>query len=199
MKYFTPQLFLRLQDCPDQEAFRAVNAEWEEAVRQYGAQLEEMTPRLPPELRHLVKWGSLHDARVLEIGTAPRRLTLVLLDERCSRLVSLSYSLVDAPMIDRTALSPEHQSMPVQWLYDEIERDTEMLYNARLRIQDRASALVGAGTGEDGWRPIYLHSILLSNGWEIRLRFHRLNATRTTCLLHAAEEGSRPEASLSLP
>ena len=187
MRYFTPQLFVRLQECQDGEAFAAVNADWEQAAQQYWAQLQEIIPRLSPELRRFVLWGSMHDARVLEIGTTQRRLTMLLLEDRAPRLVSLTYSLVDAPLIDRATLPLEHQSTPTLWLYDEIERDPEMRYNVRLRIQNRVSAPPAPAPGEDGWRPIFRHSILLSNGWEIRLRFHRLRATRTTSLLHATE------------
>jgi hypothetical protein len=173
MRYFTPQLFVRLQECHDASTFGAVNAAWEQAAQQYWAQLQQLTPELSRDLRRFVCWGSMHDARVLEIGTM--------------RQLSLTYSLVDAPVIDRTALPGEHQSLPTSWLYDELERDSEMLFNVRLRIQDRASDLPAPATAQAGWRPIFLHSILLSNGWEIRLRFHRLAATRTTSLFCAAE------------
>jgi hypothetical protein len=196
VKYFTPELFVRLQECPDGGAFTAVNAAWEQSAQQYWEHLQRLTPQLSPQLRRFVRWGSMHDARVLEIGTAPRRMTLVLLEDRAPRLVSLTYSLVDAPVIDRTAFPREHHSVPTLWLYDEVERDSEMLYHAKLRVQNRASALT-APPAEDGWRPIFLHSILLSNGWEIRLRFHRLAATRTNCLLRGAEPAGRPEESLS--
>jgi hypothetical protein len=197
MRYFTPELFIRLQECQNGDAFSAVNADWEQAARQYWARMQEGVSRLSPDLRRFVSWGSMHDARVLEIGTTPRHMTVVLLEERAPRLVSLTYSLVDAAVIDRAALPPEHQSLPTLWLYDEVERDPEMLYNARLRIQNRASALASLPPGGEGWRPIFLHSILLSNGWEVRLRFHRLTATRTTSLLHAAGGVGRSEASLA--
>jgi hypothetical protein len=196
MRYFTPPLFIRLQECPDAEAFVAVNAAWEQAAQQYWAHLQQLGPRMSPELQRFVGWGSMHDARVLEIGATPRRLTIVLLEERAPRLLSLTYSLVDAPVIDRAALPPEHQSLPTLWLYDEIDRDSEMLFNVKLRVQNRASAVTAPASSEDGWRPIFLHSILLSNGWEIRLRFHRLAATRTISLLHAAESPSSDQEAL---
>jgi hypothetical protein len=197
MKYFTPELFVRLQECATAEDFSAVNADWERAARSYGAALEQATPRLSRELQRFVRWGSMHDAQVLEIGTTQRCLTMVLLQEKAPRLVTLTYSLVDTPVIDRTALPPEHRSLPTLWLYDEIERDPEMLYNPRLRIQKRASALDGTTPGEADWRPIFLHSILLSNGWEMRLRFHRITTSRTNSLLLLDEPACRDEKTLS--
>jgi hypothetical protein len=197
VRYFTPELFVRLQECPNAEAFPAVNAAWEQSAQQYWEQLQQLTPQFPPELRRFVRWGSMHDARVLEIGTAPRRTTLVLLEDRAPRLVFLTYSLVDAPVIDRAALPREHHSVPTLWLYDEVERDPEMLYNVRRRVQHRTSALPALEASEDGRRPIFLHSILLSNGWEIRLRFHRLTASRTNCLLHGADPTGRAEELLT--
>jgi hypothetical protein len=199
MKYFTPELFVRLQECPDADAFAAINASWEQSAKQYWAELQRLAPGLPPDLRLFVRWGSMHDARVLGIGTTQRRATIILKEDRAPRLVTLVYALVEAPVIDQSALPAEHQSLPTAWLYDEVERDPEMLFNVRLRIQDRAERLSTTATAEDGWRPIYLHSILLSNGWEVRLRFHRLAATRTTRLLEASEAVCQVEGSLSPP
>jgi hypothetical protein len=189
MKYFTPEMFIHLQECESAAGFRAVNAKWEHAAQQYAAQLQEITPRLKGGLRRFVRQGSLHDARVLDIGATERRATLVVQEEAVSRLLSLTYALVDAPVIDRNALPDEHRTPETLWLYDEIDVDAEMLFNPKLRIQGKATALsVSVGVGEE-WKPIFLHSILLSNGWEIRLRFHRLADMRTTSLLRTNAPG----------
>jgi hypothetical protein len=59
-----------------------------------------------------------------------------------------------------------------------------MLYYSKLHTQEKT--VLVAGTDKWNWKPIFVHSILLSNGWEIRLRFHKLAATRTTSLLSAS-------------
>jgi hypothetical protein len=184
VQYFTPQLFVKLQECQDQTQFRAVNAEWERAVQQYRARLQELAPGVKGGLRRFLRGTSLHDAQVLDVGTSERRLTIALQQETGPGLLWLSYSLVDAPVIDRAAFPEEHRSTPTVWLYDEIDRDPRRLYNVKLRVQaDSSECLPGTGEAE-GWRPIFLHSVLLSNGWEIRLRFHRLSVTQTTSLLN---------------
>ena len=186
MKYFTPELFVKLQNCESPAEFRAVNALWELAALQYGNHLQELAPRLEGALRRFVSHGSLHDARVLDIGSTERRVTLVVQEQLAPRLLSLTYSLVDAAVIDRNAFPGEHRTPHALWLYDELEVDQEMLFNPKLRMQEKATAVAGSAVCEE-WKPIFRHSILLSNGWEVRLRFHRLAAIRTTSLLRAGE------------
>jgi hypothetical protein len=183
MKYFAPELFVRLQDCETPDEFRAVNSEWELAAKRYSARLRDLTPRLTGALRRFVRHGSLHDARVLDIGTAERKATLVVQEDLGQNLLSFTYSLVDAPVFDRDALPDEHRTPHALWLYDELDIDTKMLFNPRLRMKKKARATSASAAGGDDWKPIYAHSILLSNGWEIRLRFHNLAISRTTSLL----------------
>ena len=196
MKYFTPELFVRLQDCQNQAEFRSVNAEWEHAARQYSAHLQEIHPRLTDGLRRFVTRGSLHDAHILDIGTTERLVTLILQEEVASRLLSLTYALVAAPVIERNAFPSEHQSPERLWLYDELDIDPDMLYNPKLRIQEKVKDLPSSA-GDEGWQPIFLHSILLSSGWEISLRFHRFTETRTTSLFRPSATGQRSGESLS--
>ncbi|MCI0455350.1 MAG: hypothetical protein L0Z62_00020 [Gemmataceae bacterium] len=197
MRYFTPELFVRLQECQDAAQFRSVNAEWERAAKAYMARLQELLPSLEGGLRRFVKHGSLHDARVLDIATDGRRVTIFVQEEAAPTLLSLTYSLVDAPVIDRNALPEEHRSSLALWLYDEVEVDPDMMYHPQRRVQEGASALTAEVIRAEGWMPIFRHSILLANGWEIRLRFHRLRKTQTTSLLWQTVPAPHPDDSLS--
>jgi hypothetical protein len=174
-----------------------VNAEWELALAQYSSQLQELTPRLKGALARFARRESLHDAQVLDIGTNERRVTILVQEEIVPNLLSLTYFLVDAPMINRNVLPDEHRSAHTLWLYDEIDIDPEMVFNPKLRIQEKASAVSVSVVGKEEWKPIFLHSILLSNGWEIRLRFHRLAASRMRSLLRPGVSVQRNEDSLS--
>jgi hypothetical protein len=194
VKYFTPQLFVRLQECEDVAQYRAVSAKWERAAQQYQAHLDRLAPELKGGLRQLLRLGSLHDAQVVDVGTRGRQMTVVLRREDTPGLLSLAYSLVEAPWTDKAALPEEHRSAPLIWLYDEVARDPEMVYDAGQRIQARAA---DPPAKEEGWKPIFQHSILLSNGWEVRVRFHRLSVTWTTSLLGPEEPAQRDEGSLS--
>ena len=156
----------------------------------------QLTPRLKGALRRFVGRGSLHDARVLDIGAGGEKITLVVQEELVPRLLSLTYSLVDAPVIDRHALPAEHRTPQALWLYDELDIDPEMLFHPKHRIQKKAAAILASDMDKEEWKPIFLHSILLSNGWEIRLRFHRLSETQTTSLLRP--DGSQPRSEDSL-
>jgi hypothetical protein len=185
MNYFTPELLIELQECQSPVGFRAVNAKWELAVKQYGHELQELLPSLKGALRRFVKRGSLHDARVLDVGASEQSLTVVVQEELAPKLLCLTYALVEPPWIDRNALPEEHRTPQVLWLYDELDVDREMLFNPKRRVQERASAVPTETPDKEEWRPIFLHSILLSNGWEIRLRFHRFADARTTSLLRS--------------
>jgi hypothetical protein len=197
VKYFTPELFAKLQECHDGAQFRSVNAEWERAAKAYAARLQEIVPGLEDGLSRFVKQGSFHDARILDIGTSGKRVTIFLQPETAPALLTLAYALVDSPVVDRAAFPEEHRSPIALWLYDEVEVDPEMVYNPRLRVQERAAVLPAGAVPEEGWKPIFLHSILLANGWEIRLRFHKLAVKRTTSLLWHGAPAHSSEDSLT--
>src|SRR5205807_1913527 len=117
-------------------------------------------------------------------------------EELVPTLLSLTYSLVDEPVINRNAFAEEHRTPHTMWLYDEFDVDREMLFHPKHRIQKKATAVSRSERDKEKWKPIFLHSILLSNGWEIRLRFHRLADTRTVSLLRL--DGSAPRSDKSL-
>ena len=194
MKYFTPELFVKLQECEDQSAFRAVNASWEDAIRRYRERLGEIRTGPKDGVRDFSRRKSLHDAQVVDIGVSEKRLTIVLQETTAAGLVSLTYSLVDSPLIDRAAIPEQHRSSPTSWLYDEIDRDEDTAYDPKLRLLAKTSGLPEGERGEPRWKPIFHHSILLSNGWEVRVRFHRLAVARTTSLIRSSEFSPRASA-----
>ena len=179
MKYFTPDLFIQFQECEDTNTFRAINASWEDAIRRYRERLREIRSTPKDGVLEFARQKSLHDAQVMDIGVSEKRLTIVLQEPIRAGLVSLIYALVDSPSIDRSAIPETHRSSPTLWLYDEIDRDEETEGNQP----------------ED--KPLFLHSILLSNGWAIRVRFHRILVTRTTSLLRSPEFSPGAEAALT--
>jgi hypothetical protein len=185
MKFFTPELFVSLQECNSPDEFRAGNAKWEIAVQKYGSHLKIIAPRLTGGIRQFFRHGSLHDARVIAIGTAERQMSIVVQEELVPTLLSLTYSLVDDAMIERESFAKEHRATDAVWLYDEIEIESRLSPGTKVRRTGTISP-----SQSNGKKTVYRHSILLSNGWEIRLRFDRLNFARTTSLLRTNDNGN---------
>src|SRR5262249_61691923 len=143
-------------------------------------------------LRRLAELGSLHDARVLGMWQAQTRLTIVLQPEgEASRLCVLTYSLVGSPSIDPSALPGPYRSGGAAWLYAEIgiDRGTPFDTAARAPLDPGARAAENGGTQRAA--VVFTHDILLSNGWELRLRFHQLNLARPAALIPSARQ--RPD------
>jgi hypothetical protein len=157
MKYFTPERYLRLGNLNDEQAFLAAQEDWERAVAGYKDQLQRVRPGLPSRLGHLVDSIYLHDARVLDMWEGKRtRFNITLHPESDpSRLVVLAYSLEEPVSIEAGVLPAESCSEPVAWLYDELNVESGRL----------------------------THNILLSNGWEVRLRFRQVTVSRPLPLI----------------
>ena len=181
MKYFTPELYVALQQCNTPAAFREVNARWERAVQQYHSRLTELQcanhqrpsegQRVIRALHRLINLGSLHDAEVRELGmTDGRRLVLVLREENRVGTLLLTYSLVNDPLIHHALIPPEHRSVPRIWLYDELER-----------VAGASHTITHAGRESEF--PVYCHSILLSDGIELVLKFYRIEVVEIHPLL----------------
>jgi hypothetical protein len=151
MKYFTPERYIRLQD-REPAAMDAADAVWESISQRYDAYLQTILPDLPPSVRRLLDGYYLHDAEVLSAGRQGDAFLLLLqLDAPPNELLSITYTLTADPLIDRSALPLEHRSPRMAWQYEELEK-------------------CGDGAGEH-----YLHSILFSNGWEIRVPFREVH------------------------
>ena len=101
MRYFTPELFVRLQDIED----RAAISEWEQASRTYAEHLDEIRPRLPRSVQRFVKDVRLHDADVVSISQSGNAVFIAVQPEdQGGNLLTLAYTLVEDPCINRAAL-----------------------------------------------------------------------------------------------
>jgi hypothetical protein len=166
MKFFTPDRYLRLGNLDDEQAFLAAQADWELALADYQQHLQRIRERLPAALRRLIESVYLHDARVVDMVLGGRNRCIITLQPESlpSHRIVLAYSLVERPTINRQALPEIVRSEPLEWLYDEVD--------------------VEQGTD----RPTFRHAILLSNGWEVGLRFGKVTITRPQPLLRPEEE-----------
>jgi hypothetical protein len=162
MKYFTPERIARYGS-EDPATWHAAEEEWEAAGDRYVAYLDTVRPEFPPGLRKIDDSYYLHDAVIRGIGQEGHSFVIVLqLDTPPHSLLTFTYDLVDEPVIDREALPTDFRSTGavIDWQYDEIERVPS----------DPAT-----------WR----QSILLSNGWEVRLHFRDVKVLEAQALLPA--------------
>ena len=180
MRYFTPERFVKLQQHDDPTFPSALEA-WERTVQEYEAHLQEINPLLADGASRFVALGSLHDAGVVGMWHTQTRLTIALQEEgRTEQLLLLTYSLVEPPYLDPAALPEHYRSSLAAWLYDEIDVERDTVFDVSARLQLKA---LPANAGEPPRAAVYTHAILLSNGWELRLRFYQLAITRPTALL----------------
>jgi hypothetical protein len=147
MKYFTPELYLRLQD-HEPEAMDAADDAWADAAERYDRFVQTILPELPLAVRQLLQGYYLHDAEVLSIGRQDDVFVILLqLDVPPNDLLSITYTLSAEPLIDRSALTAEYRSPRMSWQYEELE-------------------VCGHGDARH-----YRHAILFSNGWEVQVPF----------------------------
>jgi len=150
MNYFTRARYLALQERGD-DAMDAADAAWAEAVARYDAYLQSIRPEMPETVRELVDGFYLHDARVLSMGRRGDTFVISLqLDVPPSELLTITYTLSGAPDIKQDLFPWATSGAAPAWLYEEIE-------------------LV-----HEGERSRFVHSILFSNGWELRLPFREV-------------------------
>ena len=165
MKHFTREL-IEMGRSREHAILNRQEELWDEACDRYFGQLDAIKDEMPPGLRRLVDGYYLHDAAVRGMGQRGRTFLVVLhLDTPPRSLLTLSYELVEDPMIDRTALPPELSARggSVDWQHDEIER-------------------------VPGEPPTWAQSVLLSNGWEVRLHFRDVQVQEVQSLLPASLE-----------
>jgi hypothetical protein len=147
MKYFTPELYLRLQD-RQPEAMDAADAAWSDAAERYDSYLQSILLELPRAVRQLLEGYYLHDAEVCSVGRQGDIFVILLqLDVPPNDLLSIAHTLSAEPLIDLSALPVEHHSLRMTWQYEELE-------------------VSGSGDARH-----YRQSILFSSGWEIQVPF----------------------------
>ncbi len=174
MKYFTPDRYVRLQDFSSDAKMDAAGEDWERAARRYRRKLSRLLPELPSSLQSLVAKYCLHDAQVLTIGSKDCTFIIVLrLSGPPQQLLILNYELAGAPVILKGVLPPDHCAEQTQWLYDEIEHVS-------------------------GNKDVWVHSILLSNGWEVRLPLRNLRLNQSEALYPTSGIGVVPVAESSV-
>ncbi len=157
MKYFKPELLARCRSRDDDLAESAAK-EWEEAVAAYQARFNAVFPRLPSEVGGLCSRFSLHDAKMLgaAFGTEKALFGILLQLERSSghtgKVLELNYQPVAGPnsgVVVKTNASRQGGSRQEVWvLYDEFDFDEE--------------------------HGFFTHSLLLTDGREIEVRFTNL-------------------------
>lgn len=153
MNHFTRERYLALQDRGD-EAMDAADAAWEEAVNRYDTHLRMIRPEMGESVRELVDGFYLHDARVLSMGRRGDTFVISLqLDVPPNELLTITYRLAGAPEIKQDLFPWATPAAAPAWLYEEIEL---------VREEERTH---------------FIHSILFSNGWEVRLPFREVQVS----------------------
>lgn len=169
MKYFTPELVLQGRTS-DHDLLDRHEEEWDDRCARYEAELDYFRPHLPAGLRCILDDYYLHDAVLHGMGRQGHLFFIVLqLDTPPRSLLTFHYDLVDDPTIIPDALSADlrNQHAMVQWQYDEIEM-------------------------VPGDPPTWRQSILLSNGWEVRLHFRDVQVREMQALIPAPPSGGGP-------
>lgn len=143
MKYFTPELYTRLQ-AADESAMDEADAAWQCAEEQYQRRLKSIRLQLPASALKILDQARLHDAEVLWIGQAvPVFAMLLRLDPPARTTLVLSYFVTRPVQFETDALAPEAGIPVMQWFYDEVD--------------------LGSQPGR------FKHSVLFSNGCHLDL------------------------------
>ena len=165
MKYFTPELYVQLQILDDEATFDAANNAWSQAVDRYDRHLDQIRGRLPSSVQGLLNSCNLHDADVLAIKQSGNTLVIVLqLDAPPNEILELAYTLDSDPIIIPVSLPAEYCSERPEWMYDEIDVELPSSPNQA---------------------PVFLHTVQLSNGYQLQIRFKALDVKRSTAVLPA--------------
>lgn len=151
MNYFTRERHLAMQNF-DKAAMDAADTAWEDAADRYEAYLQTIRPDLPESVRQLLDGFYLHDVRVLSVGQRGETFVVSLqLDAPPHELLTITYTLAGPPEMTKVPFPDGEGSSPPAWLYDEIERVRE------------------------GDQNCFVHSVLFSNGWEVRIPFRAVH------------------------
>lgn len=160
MKYFTREL-IEMGQAHDDAILHHQAELWDEACVRYFSQLDALKNAMPAGLRQRVDNYYLHDAVIRGMGQRGHSFIIMLqLDTPPESLLTLTYELVQDPVIDRAALAPEHCSTSsiVDWQYDETEQIA-------------------------GEPATWAQTILFGNGWEVRLHFRDMRVEEAQALI----------------
>jgi hypothetical protein len=175
MKYFTPELLERFGS-DDPAIYKAAEAEWDEQCERYNNYLNSVKDTMPAGLRAIEENYYLHDAVIQAIGQRGLAFTIIMqLDNPPYSLLTVTYDLVEEPVIKQGVLSPERctPNTHVEWRYAEIEC--------------RSTA-----------PPTWLQSVLLSNGWEVLLHFRNVDVQQAKAMLPVPRDASAVGAQLAI-
>jgi hypothetical protein len=157
VKYFTPDLLAECRSS-DPGVADAAAAKWQRRAEAYRKRIKELHPRLPPGIRKLMRSVTLHDASVVAINLAEERgrtrffLTLELDGKGRRAGIQLRYDM--AKPLNVVFHEPNAaEGTALFALYDEFD------------------------VAPDGTPA---HSILMTGGVEIRVRFTNLHMTPFT-------------------
>jgi hypothetical protein len=177
MKYFKPELLARYRSS-DESVAEAAATEWDEATAAYTERFKSIRSKLPPGVRRLCSKVSLHDARLLVAAWSDRQpifdilLRLPRSQGQSGEVLELNYHPVAGPNggVNLGTVSGGSAPRVVHVLYDEFDLDEE--------------------------HGFFTHSLLLTDGRELEIRFHRL-----TCrwLQHVQSPPELPEGEVKWP
>jgi hypothetical protein len=149
MRYFTPDLFLRLNSSNSETVDKAVE-QWEKAIVSYKKRLQKIQREMPSQLRSIAKL-SLHDWSLLKIepkpdaddlgGAAPSAFIVL---KHNTSIITLWYSLArKLQVIDAPQGWPLSRKR-VHWLYDELDSagDDEASFVHRILFSDGTTLFV---------------------------------------------------------
>jgi hypothetical protein len=143
MKYFTPELYVRLQR-PDASSMDAADAEWEAAESKYESHLAAIRDKLPGSALKLLDGPRLHDAEVIWMGQAgPFFAILLKLEPPIHGTMLLSYRTANKVQFDKNVFPADFRASQMQWMYDEIDLGSQA--------------------------ECFRHAVLFSNGCELQL------------------------------
>lgn len=157
VKYFTPTLLASCRSS-DPDVAEAAALKWQKHASAYRKRLQEIRPRLPLGSRQLIRFTTLHDARLLTLNRA---------EVRGRPNLFLSFQLAGG---DGQA--------GVQLRYAGVKGFVVVLHAPNVPGDTELFALYDEfDVSADG---TVTHSILMTAGVEIRVRFMRLLLTRLT-------------------
>jgi hypothetical protein len=155
MKYFTVERWVDMQNTADERHFRAAHEQWERALNDYRQALEAMRLQLPHRLRVFAERECLHDGVILNSWRRGSSVSILLdVNPPSASLFLLQYSDVDSARMLDSGMPREYRTPDPDWMYDEVA------------VEPGEAAAEPAGR-------VFTHSILLSNGWELFIRFRR--------------------------